>query len=130
MPSFPRHRLGLAPCLVALAMLLAMLVTPVLNSLGELHDLSHDALGGHAHAEHAAGHGAGADERAAPDGEEGDIFLALLHCAHCGGHFPLATLADFPHLASVPAEHIRIPREPHPVPSSPAQAPYRPPIAA
>ncbi|WP_349571214.1 hypothetical protein [Azotobacter salinestris] len=125
MSGLPRHRPALVPCLAALALLLAMLLMPVLTSLGELHDLSHAPFGAHAD----LGDLDGASHLQA-DEEEIDGFHALLHSAHCAGHVSQVALAAFPCLSAVPASPVRASDETPLLPASPLQAPYRPPIAA
>lgn len=125
MSGLPRHRSALVPCLAALALLLAMLLMPVLTSLGELHDLSHAPFGAHADLD-----GLDGDSHLLADEEEIDGFHALLHSAHCAGHVAQVALAAFPCLSAVPASPVRVPDETPLLPASPLQAPYRPPIAA
>lgn len=126
MSGSSRHRPALVPCLVALALLLAMALLPVLTSLGELHDLSHAPLGAHAHPEQASGHGGDAE----PDGEGGGGFHALLHSAHCAGHAAQVALGAFPRLTAIPPGSAHPQDETPLLPASPARAPYRPPIFA
>lgn len=130
MSGFSRHRPALVPCLVALALLLAMSMKPVLDSLGELHDLSHAPLGGHARLGHASGHDGDLVAQAESDEEGGGGLQALLHSVHCAGHSVLVALADFPCLAVVPTCDAQPPDESQHLPVSPPRAPYRPPIFA
>ncbi|ASL27829.1 hypothetical protein [Azotobacter chroococcum] len=130
MSGSSRHRPALVPCLVALALLLAMALLPVLTSLGELHDLSHAPFGAHAHAGLEAGHDG--DPPTQPElGEEGSGgFHALLHSAHCAGHAAQVALGAFPRLTALPPGSAHPQDETPLLPASPARAPYRPPIFA
>ncbi|GAB3374372.1 hypothetical protein GCM10027514_09920 [Azotobacter armeniacus] len=130
MSGFPHHRPALVPCLVALALLLAMLVTPVLTSLGELHDLSHAPHGAHAHLGHASGHGSDPGAQVEVDDESGGGLHALLHSAHCAGHVAQVALSAFPCLSAVTPSRVRALDETPLLPVSPPHAPYRPPIVA
>lgn len=130
MSGLPRHRPASVPCLLALALLLAMLTMPVLTSLGELHDLSHAPLGAHAHLGHTSSHDGDPLALAEADKEGSEGFHALLHFVHCAGHAAQVALGAFPNLTAILASHVRTPDETPLLPASPLNALFRPPIAA
>ena len=119
-PSFIRRlRLLRLPALVLLVF--AMLATPVLAAVGDLHEVGHSqaAEGG----EHGADDHDGDDEHA-----EGDLLHALMHAAHCCSH--LAAVFESVSLAGV---HDLMPAAQLPEILAPPPAPrtsvFRPPIA-
>lgn len=122
-------------------MLLAVLVNPVLASIGDLHAAAHEAspdaalADGHGHdasdhardTAHDADHGPDHDAGTAGDG--GDLLHALMHAAHCCGHATaLLPLQPFARLATLaepaPTSDVAAPR------TSPRGDHFRPPILA
>lgn len=111
-------------------LLCALLVNPVLASIGEMHELSHQDYT-HAHAAAAHAPEAAADAHAGTDtADDSDSFLhVLMHASHCCiAHPAVVPAAALPALApatSVPCpQAAALPRR-HFV-----STPFRPPIAA
>lgn len=123
MSGFRRYRLSSLPCVVALMLAVALLMNPVLVTLGDFH----------IEVEHSSGNGVLYEQSASVQLQSDDsgsrLLDTLLHIAHSGGA-SLATLPDFPVIPATPAAKVRIPGEVELLPSSPRQAPYRPPITA
>lgn len=126
-----RRRLSAALRLLALGVLaLALLMRPVLSSMGEIHELTHDPSGQHLDVDH--GRGAGAHD-AAKEGREGKsagVLHAFLHFAHCCGQASFGP-PEGPAAGLNPPPPPRI-AEVAPVPAATAHwtTPFRPPIAS
>ena len=120
-----RHRLPLVLRVLVLAMfVLGVAMQPVLASLGELHELSHDPSGNHAHAAHA-GDAVAAET---PDDEDPRALHVLLDFARCCGQ-PTAMPMSSPQMPMPIAESVALPLGASQPPiAAPKLAPYRPPI--
>ena len=98
-------------------LVLAMLMSPVLTAVGDLHEAGHDTV-------------AGADlgDHEEDTHEEGDLLHAFMHAAHCCGHLGAVFENGFAAAAHQPAPAILLPESlaPHPVPRTSV---FRPPIA-
>ncbi|RNF82550.1 hypothetical protein [Montanilutibacter psychrotolerans] len=126
MIGFRRHRLPLVLRVLVLAMfVLGVAMQPVLASLGELHELSHDPSGSHAHAAHAGD--AVAAETADGEGNPRALHV-LLDFAHCCGQ-PTAMPLSSPQMPMAIAASVALPMGPSQPPTAARNlAPYRPPI--
>ena len=104
-----------------LLLVLAMLATPVLAAVGDLHQV------GHSEVADAGAHGVD-DHDGDEEHAEGDLFHAFMHAAHCCSH----VAAVFESI-SLPGVHDLMPAAPLPELLAPHQAPmtsvFRPPIA-
>ncbi len=145
MLRLPLHRISQILRLPAMALLvLAVLVTPVLAAVGDLHESSHAGVA-HAQPADAHGHvddGQGTPEPGTPDQgtpDEGtpdqgtpdqgtDLLHALLHAAHCCGHQTAILSALF--VSSLPISAEALPVMSFADRHSPLHTdPFRPPIA-
>lgn len=123
-----RHRSAASLRLIAYAILaLALLVRPVLASLGEMHELAHDPSG--SHLDISSGGGTHHDELSeASEGSEASALHTLLHFAHCCGQLSAAAVA-ITFDAANPAPTVRVHGPPNAsVPMARWQTPFRPPI--
>jgi len=114
---------------------LGMALTPVLGSLGELHELAHDPSGSHVPATHGDHHAPAADshdvaaaDTGAEDGQGTDPLHALLHFAHCCGQQSLTGSTLIPLLAQPASSSALLMPDAQLMPKSAALAPFRPPI--
>ncbi|MGH8083851.1 MAG: hypothetical protein ACREPV_01065 [Lysobacter sp.] len=126
-----RHRKLSTPArlLVLLVFALALLVQPVLASVGEVHELAHDPSGLHSHAEHPGDTAAEPASSGELGDEETSTLHLLLHFAHCCGHATAAPLATIKVAAPMPATqpamtHAQV------ISQTLLFAPFRPPITA
>ena len=119
-PSSRRNtRLLRLPALLLLV--LAMLVSPILTAVGDLHEFGHDAAAGvemvdlDSHDED--------NEHA-----EGDLVHAFMHAAHCCGHLGAVFENAFLAAAHAPVSAMPLPEllSTYPVPRTSV---FRPPIA-
>jgi hypothetical protein len=104
-----------------LLLVLAMLATPVLAAVGDLHEVGHSEV--------ADGTSQGVDDHDNEgEHEEGDLLHALMHAAHCCSH--IAAVFDGVSLACV---YNLMTKAQQPERIAPSQAPrssvFRPPIA-
>ena len=130
MLRLPLHRISQILRLPAMALLvLAVLVTPVLAAVGDLHESSHAGVA-HAQPADAHGHvddGQGTPEPGTPD-HGTDLLHALMHAAHCCGHQTAILSALFVPSLPISAEALPVTAFAAP-PSPPRTDPFRPPIA-
>ena len=119
MSGLRHHRLSSFPCVIALVLAVALLMNPVLVTLGDFH----------IEVEHSNGIAYEQTSSVQQDDNGSRLLDALLHIAHSGGAF-LATLPAFLVVPAAPAARVKILGEVESPPSSPRQAPYRPPIPA
>lgn len=107
---------------------LALVLQPVLASVGELHELAHDPSGAHSHVHDAAD----VDPQSTTDTglEDGvETFHVLLDFAHCCGA-TAATVSGLKPLCCLPSSgRLAIPKAAFP-PAARLQAPFKPPIFA
>lgn len=123
-----RRRPAASLRLIAYAILaLALLVRPVLASLGEIHELAHDPSGSHLDISAGADtHHDEADE--AGEGSDANALHTLLHFAHCCGQLSAAAVAiTFDPVNLAPALRVHEPPNAS-VPMARWQTPFRPPI--
>lgn len=129
------HRIATFLRLPAMALLvLAVLVTPVLAAVGDLHESSHAGVEhtqpGYAHGHVDAGQGTpepGTPDHGRPD-HGTDLLHALMHAAHCCGHQTAILSALF--VSSLPISAQALPVTSFAAPPSPPRTdPFRPPIA-
>lgn len=115
-----RPTLSLCRWLMLAALALSVILQPVLGSVSELHELSHDA---------ASAHGASEVEMPGEEGDAAGTLHVMHHFAHCCGHVvptsaaPLV-LPQISHSEPTTLTDSRV------VPSGRWLAPFRPPIAA
>lgn len=119
MSGLRHYRLSSLPCVVALVLAVALLMNPVLVTLGDFH----------IEVEHSNGLAYEQASSVQQDDSGSRLLDALLHIAHSGGA-SLATLPAFPVIPEAPAARVKLLGEVESPPSSPRQAPYRPPISA
>jgi hypothetical protein len=104
-----------------LVLVFAMLATPVLAAVGDLHDVGHSEMAD------AGAHGVD-DHDSDDEHSEGDLLHAFMHAAHCCSH--LAAVFESVSLAGV---HDLVPATQLPEIFAPPPAPrtsvFRPPIA-
>lgn len=119
-PSFRRKtRLLRLPALLLLV--LAMLMSPILTAVGDLHEAGHDVLAG-------AGAAASVDNHDESGRHaEGDLVHAFMHAAHCCGHLGAVFENAFPAASHEPVSAMPLPELLAPTPA-PRTSVFRPPI--
>ena len=104
-----------------LLLVLAMLVSPILTAVGDLHEVGHDEVA----SVETTGVGNHDEDN---EHAEGDLVHAFMHAAHCCGH--LGAVFDSAFLAAV---HVPVSTMPLPESLAPGPGPrtnvFRPPIA-
>ena len=115
------HQLRLLHLPALFLVVFAMLATPVLAAVGDLHEV------GHSQVENAGAHGVN-DHDGNDEHSEGDLLHALVHAAHCCSHlaavFESVSMADVRDLMPV----AQLPELLAP-PAAPRSSVFRPPIA-
>lgn len=119
--------------LALVVFVLALILQPVLASVGEVHELAHDPSGLHSHPTHSndpATHPALEDTTDLEQEQDGKTLHLLLDFAHCcgqtaGAFLPLAKAGDHPSSAVCPL----VTQAPIVLPTR-LFAPFRPPIFA
>ena len=103
-----------------LLLVLAMLVSPILTAVGDLHQVGHDTVAGV--------EPAGFADHEEDTHAEGDLLHAFMHAAHCCGHLGAVFESGFMAAAPRPTSAIPLPAllAPHQAPRSSV---FRPPIA-
>lgn len=114
--------------LVLLALSLAMVLQPVLASVGEMHELAHDPSGMHSHELHPGDGVADFASTGEQDEEDSSTLHVLLHFAHCTGQ---ATAAMLPWvgISATPATRPAM-TQAQVVSQTRLFAPFRPPITS
>ena len=117
--SSRRRSLPVVRWLMLAGLVLGLVLQPVLASIGELHELTHDVASRH-----------DALDMDVPEGDSSDASALhqILHFAHCCGHVVMAPSAPTA-VAEIGHDEPRDSADPPPVPSGRWLAPFRPPIA-
>lgn len=93
MPAFRLPQRSLIRAFFGAMLALALLMQPVLASLGEVHEMTHaSASAGHSVFDDIDAAAPDADEQG-DDGDDGEALHFLAHLTHCCGHAPSACIA-------------------------------------
>ena len=103
-----------------LLLVLAMLVSPILTAVGDLHEVGHDTGAGVELADFG--------DHEEDTHEEGDLLHAFMHAAHCCGHLGAVFESGFTAAAPRPTSAMSLPALLAPYPA-PRTSVFRPPIA-
>lgn len=112
-----------SPVRSLLLMLLALCVAlaPMISAACDVHEAGHVAMDASPHA-----HDGPADDSAGDDGQDRDLWHALMHASHCCGH---TALPSAPIVTGTPVvAAVRLPDPDRPQPASPVSELFRPPI--
>ena len=107
---------------------IALLVGPVLSSIGEIHELAHDPSGQHSDVESGRGRSTHNTIQEQREGKAADALHALLHFAHCCGQASAAFQAqvlDAVEIVPITPPAVFVDAT---VPRARWYAPFRPPI--